>query len=113
MIASNANGSDTAIDTVELAALPQDFFTMPMLASSGDKVQICYGVPIGTRVEIRLYDVNGQLVRRLLEEEVPAGEYSVSWDMRDDNGLRVTPGVYFLDLRADEGRAAAKVVIAR
>ncbi len=117
LIASNGTGtgtSDTAWDTLIVAVLPSQFFTSPVLASSsGEKVVLEYGLPVQTNVRLDIYGINGQLVRRILSGEIPAGEYTESWDLRDENGLRVKAGVYFLELMAPEGRASSKIVLTR
>ena len=45
-------------------------------------------------VTIKIFDMLGQEVRTLINEEQPAGNYSVVWDGLDANGSRVTTGAY-------------------
>ena len=47
---------------------------------------IAYTVPIDGPVEIRVYDIQGRLVTALLDEAKPAGQYTVSWGGRNDQG---------------------------
>ena len=112
---SDAAGSDSTSDTVYLFVLPSDFFTQTAALASiaQSEVEIRYGTPVSTNIELSIYNVNGQLVRRLFSEEVPAGEYEACWDFHDDKGLLVGPGVYFLHLKAPEGHAASKIIITR
>jgi subtilisin family serine protease len=64
-------------------------------------------------VRLSVHDVQGRLVR-VLQEGVPGdGERVASWDGRDDGGSRVTPGVYFLRLRAGAETKTAKAVLVR
>ncbi len=44
--------------------------------------------------QLAIYDVNGRLVTRLANRWFPAGAHSTLWDGTDDDGRRVTPGVY-------------------
>jgi flagellar hook assembly protein FlgD len=46
----------------------------------------------------------------LLREELPRGEHSASWDGRDDSGLRVGGGTYFVKLTAGDITQTRKVV---
>jgi len=112
---SNAAGSNSTSDTVYLFVLPNDFFTQTAALASiaQSEIEIRYGTPLSTNIELSIYNVNGQLVRRLLSVEVPAGEYEALWDFRDGRGLLVGPGVYFLRLKAPEGHAASKIIITR
>jgi len=112
---SDAAGSDSTSDTVYLFVLPSDFFTQTAALASiaQSEVEIRYGTPVSTNIELSIYNVNGQLVRRLFSEEIPAGEYETLWDLCDDKGLLVGPGVYFLRLKAPEGHAASKIIVTR
>ncbi|TET23080.1 MAG: PKD domain-containing protein [Candidatus Stahlbacteria bacterium] len=112
---SNTTGADSTSDTVCLFVLPGEFFTQAasFATLARSKIEIRYGTPVSTSIELSIYNVNGQLVRRLLSEEVPAGEYETLWDLCDDEGLLVGPGVYFLRLKAPEGHAASKIIITR
>jgi len=48
-----------------------------------------------THVEINIYNIRGQLVRRLVSEEYSAGNHDIVWNGKDDNGTQVGSGVYF------------------
>ena len=50
-------------------------------------------------VELKIYNVKGQLVRTLHRDQQAAGEYVVEWDGRDDNERIVPSGVYFYRLK--------------
>ena len=50
---------------------------------------IRYAVAPRTRVDIAIYDVRGQRVRRLASDTAPApGSGAVVWNVRDDKGAR-------------------------
>jgi len=113
---SNTGGdSDDTTGTVQLVVLPGEFFTQAasFATLARSKIEIRYGTPVSTRIELSIYNVNGQLVRRLLSGEVPAGEYETLWDLCDERGILVGPGVYFLRLRAPEGHAASRIIVTR
>lgn len=52
-----------------------------------------------SRVELRIYNVLGQVVRSMLDEK-PAGVYEVLWDGRDEHGVPVSSGPYLYQIRA-------------
>jgi hypothetical protein len=54
-------------------------------------------------VRLAVFAVSGRRVRVLASASEPAGTRSRTWDGRDDRGLRVPPGAYFVRLEA-EGR---------
>ncbi len=51
---------------------------------------------------ILVYDVNGRFLRRLVDDHLPAGEHSVTWDGRDATGSPMPSGVYVYVLSVDE-----------
>lgn len=49
-------------------------------------------------VTLRIYDVNGRLVRTLVNGPLPPGQKTVAWDGLNDAGISVTTGMYFYRL---------------
>jgi hypothetical protein len=65
-----------------------------------------YSVPARGRVALRVYAVNGTLVRTLIDGVESAGSRRATWDGRDDRGIPVASGVYLLRIdSAGEARA--------
>ena len=60
---------------------------------------------------IAIYDVTGQLVRTLLDEERDQGRHETVWDGRDDNGHYVSSGVYFYQLEAGGKELTKKMIL--
>ncbi|MDZ7340451.1 MAG: T9SS type A sorting domain-containing protein [candidate division KSB1 bacterium] len=65
------------------------------------------------RVTLTIYNLQGQLVRTLVDEEKLAGSYSVMWDGKSDNGTLVGSGIYYYKLRANGFKATKKLMLAR
>ena len=62
-------------------------------------------------VKLHVFDLSGRLVTTLVNEAMPAGEHSVRWDGRAQDGGRVAAGVYFFALEANGQRAVQKVTV--
>jgi hypothetical protein len=75
--------------------------------------QIRYALPQAAQVELRIYDVAGTLVRRLVDGNQLAGYRSAYWNGCDDRGRTVAPGVYYCRFRAGDFLAAQKLVVRR
>ncbi len=60
--------------------------------------KILYGLTRQSKTKVSVYSVTGQLVRTLVDELQTAGHYTVVWDGTNNDGLRVSSGVYFYDL---------------
>ena len=58
-----------------------------------------------------IYNIKGQQVRTLVNEEFPAGKHSVLWDGRDEHGESVSSGLYFYKLEAGAFNAVKKMIL--
>jgi hypothetical protein len=74
---------------------------------------IRYDLAARARVELRVYDVRGALVRTLVDEERAAGGYSIEWDGRDDRGVSVSSGVYFYKITAGSFSDVRKMTLVK
>ena len=95
----------TAAPTVEVlnndAPLAVDFLgnigNNPMVA--GGSAVVRFGLAKADRVEVKVYDVTGRLVKTLANRNFQAGEQSVTWDGSNDQGRVVARGVYFTQVK--------------
>jgi len=74
---------------------------------------IAFRLPAPGRVSVRIYDVSGRLVRTLVDGTRPAGERTVTWDGRTDDGGVAGTGIYFYRFRAVEIDQTRKLVRTR
>ncbi len=54
------------------------------------------------QAELIIYNLKGQKINQLLDSPLSAGEYSVSWNGRDENNHDVAAGIYFYRLKTDD-----------
>src|SRR6185436_11676438 len=64
-----------------------------------------------TRIRVVVYDLAGRAVRELARGPVPAGRHEISWDLRDDTGTRVGPGLYFYRASLGDHEEAGRIAI--
>jgi PKD repeat protein len=60
---------------------------------------INYHIIFSGMVVLKVYDISGNEVRTLVNENQPAGEHSVVWNGTDDSGNPVGSGIYFYRLK--------------
>jgi hypothetical protein len=72
---------------------------------------IKYALADGGNVQLRIYNMVGQVVRTLVSERQAAGRYSIRWDGKDDRGLSVSSGIYFYSLTADKFHSVKKLML--
>ncbi|MEO0083584.1 MAG: T9SS type A sorting domain-containing protein [candidate division WOR-3 bacterium] len=61
-------------------------------------------------VSLKIYDINGNIVRNLINKNLNAGKTVVVWDGKDDNGTKVAQGIYFVKLSTESKSAMTKVI---
>jgi flagellar hook assembly protein FlgD len=74
---------------------------------------IHYSVPHTGAVTVCIYDVTGRLVRTLVSDTRPTGEWTAEWNGRDDARGRVGSGVYFCRVRSGGEAVVHKLVLLR
>ena len=72
---------------------------------------IDYDLSKGGPVDLAIYDVLGHRVRTLVHGHQDPGFRSVSWDATSDLGLSVPGGLYFYQLKTNEGTQTRKMLI--
>lgn len=75
--------------------------------------QISYSISREGKVLLAIYNVRGQQVAVLMDNEQFAGSYQVTWDGRDAFGNQAASGIYFCHLRADELSQTRKMLLLR
>jgi hypothetical protein len=70
-----------------------------------------FGLPAACHVRLAIYDVAGQEVRVLVDDDRPAGDHLVLWDGADGSGRRVPSGVYFCKVVAGNKIEVRKLVV--
>jgi hypothetical protein len=72
---------------------------------------IRYTVAVAGDVGIDVFNVRGQLVKRLVDRFREPGRYAVAWDGVNDRGETVASGVYFYRIRIGNFTDIKKMVV--
>ena len=76
------------------------------------RCRIGFDLPASGLVSIDLFDVMGRRIGSLAERRsFDAGPQAVDWDLRDRNGRRVAPGLYFARVVAGRSRGVVRVLV--
>ncbi len=59
--------------------------------------------------ELAVYNIQGQLVKKLLSRQLPSGNYAVRWDGKRQNGSDASSGTYFYRLTVPRQRITGKM----
>ncbi|MCP4544887.1 MAG: T9SS type A sorting domain-containing protein [bacterium] len=75
---------------------------------------ITFELPADGPVSLRIFDVNGRLVKTLLQEShLLAGPHTAQWNGLNTRGQSAASGVYFVRLQAPGGEITRSVVMVR
>ena len=72
---------------------------------------ISYQLPTSTHVRLEVFNILGQRLATLVDEERPAGLHTAAWDAADAAGQAVAAGVYIYRLTADGGVLTRRMVL--
>jgi len=61
---------------------------------------IRFDLPVQQRVRVEIFNILGQRVRLLVDDDLEAGSHIIQWNARDDNGLNVPTGLYLCRITA-------------
>ena len=59
-------------------------------------LNVTFQLPVTGFVNISAYDMSGKRVVEMVNEVLPEGDNSFSWEGKAENGQRLNPGIYFL-----------------
>ena len=108
---------DNVTDVEDAQGLQQIIKTFQVLQNYPNpfnpSTTIQYELPQNGKVEIRIYNITGQLVRKLLSEYQVAGTHEVKWEGRDDGGSKVASGMYIYQVIFEKERIARKMIMVR
>jgi hypothetical protein len=72
---------------------------------------IRFSIPKEARVTLTIYDVLGREVATIVDQKVPAGQYSYRWEGRNARGSFAASGVYFYRIIAGDFVEAKKMML--
>ncbi len=92
--------------------LPQVFSLSPNFPNPWNPITtISYSIPIAGYVKLTVYNIRGQHVIDLVNNDHSPGYYTVQWDGRNTARQLVSSGVYFYVLISNEYKAIRKLTI--
>jgi hypothetical protein len=75
------------------------------------QTNIEFQVPNQSVIKLEIYNILGQKIKTLVNQEISPGSYSVSWNSKNDFGDSVNSGVYFLKFSSDNFSDTKKMTL--
>jgi flagellar hook assembly protein FlgD len=68
-------------------------------------------VDVAGEVKILIFNIAGEEVEKLVDQQLSAGNYRFSWDGRNESGAMVGNAIYLFVIQQPSGRMIRKVVV--
>jgi len=104
--------STTGIGTINIPK-PGLAMSAPWPNPVGRKVSFVVDSSENGQLDVRVYDVNGRVIRIIRVGHAFKGRHELEWDLRQEDGTQVASGIYFLVAENPSVRASRKIVIIR
>jgi flagellar hook assembly protein FlgD len=75
------------------------------------ETKINFSLAKNGNVSLEVYNIKGQLIKTLQNGYTDAGEHSVVWIGDDENGQKVTSGIYFYRLQTENMSKTRKMLL--
>lgn len=105
------SGSPVSVEEPEVE-IPRQFtfhqnFPNPFNPSTSIRFDLAYS----TKVDLIIYNIQGQVVRTLVSQPLTVGRHSFTWDSHDEQGNIVPSGLYISRLRAGNFTGQKKMLL--
>lgn len=72
---------------------------------------ISFCTPKLANVQLSVYNLKGQFIRSLVNENKTSGYHKVVWDGKDNDGNRASSGIYFIRLQSEGNILTQRVLL--
>lgn len=106
--------TSTEVETPEPGAIPGSFALLQNYPNPFNaETTIRFSTPSWGQVELKIYNMLGQLVRTVVDANLPAGDHQTIWNGTDDQNRALASGIYFYRLQAGGVREVRRMVLLR
>jgi hypothetical protein len=92
--------------------IPQQFNLVQNFPNPfNSQTNIQFEIPINSKIRLDIFNILGQKVRTLLNDQKSPGYYSISWNGENDFGETVNSGIYLLKLNSEKYSSVMKMVL--
>lgn len=111
--------SKTPVHVDESASLPEHFALAPIfpnpfsLSTHSEPLKIVYELTAFSNTELSIMNALGQQIKKLAARNQSPGKHFAYWSGLDEQGRKVSAGVYFIQLRVGRRVLQQKVTVVR
>lgn len=91
VITNNIQSRGNLVSEKSFAVYPNPFSNSTTVSFSLQQQQ---------KVSIQVFDLEGRLIKTLVNEQMPAGVHQITWNATNESGSMIANGIYYLKLNA-------------
>ena len=95
--------------------IPDSYLTVKAFPNPfNPTVTLTINIPVklsNSLVQLSIYDIQGRLVKNLINQNLSSGNYLYRWDGKNENGIKVSSGVYISNLHVADQISSAKIIL--
>jgi hypothetical protein len=76
-----------------------------------ESTNITYYLEKQAKVELNIFDINGNLINSLVNQNQEMGEYSIKWNCTNDEGIKISSGLYYYQIKVDNTVITKQAII--
>ena len=122
IVASYSNGKSIKSNTVDIdySTTDNDDINNPALVNSlkgnypnpfNPETTIKFSTAKDSKVSLKIYNIKGQLVKTLINENMNAGKHQIIWKGKNNNNKSVSSGVYLYRLKSNKYVSVKKAIL--
>ncbi|MCX6132911.1 MAG: GDSL-type esterase/lipase family protein [Ignavibacteriales bacterium] len=109
---SGIGGTDPITLGINSTGTPNGYALEPNYPNPfNPSTHIRFSIAKTAQTSLRIYDVLGKEVTTLVDDSLQAGDYRVTWDGKDSNGIKVVSGTYLCRLTAGDHAISQKMIL--
>ncbi|MFQ5651655.1 MAG: tandem-95 repeat protein, partial [bacterium] len=106
--------TNASISAAGTARIPTEFALLQNYPNPfNPSTQITFHLPQRAKVEIKIYNLKGELVRTLVNEEREPGRHKIIWNGRNGAGVPVASGLYLYRIKAGKWKDTMRMMLVK
>lgn len=101
----------TYSSTTDPNYLPEDNFLSVFPNPFHDHTELSFTLTRTSDVTLSIYNIKGHKIKTLMSEVLVQGSHSISWDGSDEDGKKISSGIYFYVLQTAASVHSKKVIM--
>ncbi len=104
-------GGGVGLESEKPSLLQAPRLTLRSSNPVNNSVSLDYNLPNSSLIRIAIYNISGQLVKTLYSGKGKPGENTLNWNLTDNEGRKVSGGIYFCRLETENTHSSLKVIL--